>query len=299
MLGSMLGDTGNSITTPESQFKELLPLIHRVNWDDGLEIEKLYAYLSNDFRFKLWGLELPEKPEKPENPLSIEEYREFVFSLVRLYAHKYGKNNIDYWIDHTPENLQYFNTLSQIFPKAVFIHLIRDPRAIASSVFKLDWGPNTVDEATTFWTSNLSYGLSAELSDPSRVISVKYEEIVKNPSLVLHKICRFASIDFQSSMLNASGFSVPKYTRKQHTEVGNMPDLEKIVTWKSKLQKWEIYRMEQKIGDLMSHFNYSLESTEASEPDWRAKIKNEVLLIFGKYFNRYKLFLRKSKIDNT
>lgn len=292
MLGAMLGSASQHIATPESQFKELLPFTNRVKWDEGLSFDRLQKYLEEDFRFRLWDIDIPPFSKKQ---MSASEYKEFVLTMVHIYAQKQRKEDCICWIDHTPENLQYFNTLSVIFPESVFIHLIRDPRAIASSVMKLDWGPNTAKESANFWAANVSWGLGAELFQPDRVLRIKYEELIEKPKETLKSICKFAKIEYNSSMLEAKGFNVPEYTRKQHLAVGNIPDTRKINLWKKGLKAWQIYRIEHTVGDLMNHFGYEMATSEPIFPSLVSRLENGMKLIFGWYINRLRLSLRKRK----
>ncbi|MFY0608252.1 MAG: sulfotransferase [Cyclobacteriaceae bacterium] len=293
MLGAMLGSSERNIATPESQFKEALPFTHGVKWEEGMSAESLHEYLQRDFRFRLWGIEIPRYSKRK---LSVEEYRDYILDLVDSYAQSQGIENSICWIDHTPENLQYFNTLTEIFPQALFIHLVRDPRAIASSVMKLDWGPNTAKESANFWAANVSFGLSAELFQPNKVLRLRYEDVVERPKETIKNVCRFADIDFDEAMLKADGFQVPDYTRKQHLAVGDTPDRGKVYSWEKSLKDWQIYRIEQAVGDLMGHFGYERVAKGRSLPGLGSKLENGMQLIFGRYVNRWRQFLRMRKV---
>ena len=81
MLGAMLGSASQHIATPESQFKELLPFTNRVKWDEGLSFERLQKYLEEDFRFRLWDIDIPFFSKKQ---MSVSEYKEFVLTMVHI-----------------------------------------------------------------------------------------------------------------------------------------------------------------------------------------------------------------------
>ena len=72
--------------------------------------------------------------------------------------------------------------LNEEFPKAKYIHLLRDGRAVANSVLSLDWGPNTIPVAARSWVKNVSYGLAAEsFFNNEKILRVKYENLTLKP----------------------------------------------------------------------------------------------------------------------
>jgi hypothetical protein len=81
--------------------------------------------------------------------------------MIRRYAVVNGKEAIHSWVEHSPSNSPYFDSLASLFPKARFLHLVRDGRAIAASVMPLDWGSNTIEEAAHGWVEDLAYGFLA------------------------------------------------------------------------------------------------------------------------------------------
>jgi Sulfotransferase family len=71
-----------------------------------------------------------------------------------------GKEEADWWVDHTPTNLRFARLLTAWFPEARFIHIVRDPGR-AASVMPLNWGPNTITEAALFWKRRMALALTS------------------------------------------------------------------------------------------------------------------------------------------
>ncbi len=213
-LGSLLGAHKNSLCTPESQFKiEILKAEGRET--DCINKQNLYTSLVNNYRFKIWGIRCTIEQIDGLTPKQIME------KIISIYAEKVKKEKYDYWIDHTPNNLQYVKLLLDCFPNAKFIHIIRDGRAIASSIKKLSWGWYSPKSIAQLWLSELSYGFAAKCILPSnKVLQVKYEDLVMSTGSELKKMCDFVNIEYSDELLKGSGFSLPKYTRDQHILVG-------------------------------------------------------------------------------
>lgn len=254
MLGSILGSASGCIVTPESHFKQTIPAALNVAWNRGIGRDDFYSALNRNFRFKIWGISIPE--ENQPGLLKPIDYRRAILSLVNAYAGAENKKNWRYWIDHTPQNIQDPLMLLTIFPNAKFIHLVRDPRAVAASILPLDWGPDTAEEAAFFWARKLSYGLVSENVYPDKFFRVYYEDILTSPGLTVKKVCEYCGIKYDESILSGNGFKIPDYTKKQHMLVGSNPDPHRLNAWQKSLDIWQIADIEKTIGDLMELMNY-------------------------------------------
>lgn len=261
MLGAILGSAPNCVATPESHFKQTIPTKLGVDWAVGMSQDAFLPVLANNFRFKLWDLSLPSL-NLPER-LSTAHYRQVLLSLVDSYIQKNGtqKNSNyqhwDVWVDHTPQNIQDPLMLRAIFPDAKFIHIVRDPRAVAASVLSLDWGPNDAESAAIFWAQKMAYGLAFEQRYPRACFRVRYEDILERPSETIQTLCDFCEIEFQAAMLLGDGLVLPDYTKRQHALVGSLPDKNQLKSWEHKLSEWQCFVIERKLGDLMPLVGYS------------------------------------------
>ncbi|MEY2768512.1 MAG: hypothetical protein RL359_148, partial [Actinomycetota bacterium] len=48
-----------------------------------------------------------------------------------------------YWVETTPMNIPEANKLQELFPNALFINMVRDPRDVIASLLTKKWGPTT------------------------------------------------------------------------------------------------------------------------------------------------------------
>lgn len=254
LLGSMLGAHSECLCTPESQFKTDIFLKLKNNKKSITDIEYALYLIKNHWRFKIWGIPINSYPQE-----QITSYQELINFIVKLYGEKVGKPNPKIWIDHTPTNMKFSSTLIDLFPDAKFIHIVRDGRAVASSLIPLDWGPNTIDKAAHFWLKRLRYGIEAENSiKKGHIIRISFEKLVENPQETLEGICTFLNITYEGQMLKGTGFNVPSYTAGQHSLIGKPPDKSRINIWKEKLTSRQIEIFESIAGDTLLKLGYSL-----------------------------------------
>jgi len=289
MLGSMLGGGEDCVVTPESHFKQTVLLAYGASWQVAVSSDWLYCNLKNNFRFKIWHTALPNRDKLPDllRPL---EYGWFVNLLVDEYAKKHGVTSWKTWVDHTPQNIQNPLMIMRIFPDARFIHLVRDPRAVAASVLPLDWGPDSAEEAATFWAQKLAYGLALEQSYPDRCLRVYYEDIVRSPRETMIKISDFCGVGFNDLMLEGRAFQVPTYTKQQHQLVGSRPDPKRLESWRDKLDAWQIATIENALGDLMVQMGYELLNVDLPS---RRTFQQKITLKMTPFFS----FLKKKRFQ--
>ena len=90
------------------------------------ELEKLLATLVSELRFnRVWAA------------------RRFMRNFISSQdAHKGQK----YWVETTPLNIAQAERMLKIFPNALFINMVRDPRDVIASLLTKNWGPTTALE---------------------------------------------------------------------------------------------------------------------------------------------------------
>lgn len=112
-----------------------------------------------------------------------------------------------YWIDKGIMNAYFLPLMAKLHPQAPFVHIIRDGREVALSIFRTQfrefyWFQHDPMDALTHWrltiemvrTSARSYGLN--------LIELKYEDLVMQPERELRDILGWLGLDWESSMLN-------------------------------------------------------------------------------------------------
>lgn len=134
-----------------------------------------------------------------------------------------------------------------IWPKARFIHIIRDPRDVARSCIGMGWSGNVwtgVDrwlEAEKIW-ENLQQRIPED-----RKIEIKYEILIKDFAATLTRICEFIGVPYDEAMLDYA----KKTTYKS-------PNSSLVQQWKTKLSKQQIRLVESKIGKRLTERGYEL-----------------------------------------
>jgi protein-tyrosine sulfotransferase len=114
--------------------------------------------------------------------------------------------------EKTPENVLVFPQLLELFPKARFILVVRDPRAIVSSMLEVGARARVKGLRPPFFTKNLlaaiaytknciEKGFKAVEAAPERVYLVVYERLVSAPQQETQAICDFLQIAWEPTMI--------------------------------------------------------------------------------------------------
>jgi len=208
--------------------------------------------------------ELTEYDEKliEESIKNITEYKELIEKLVMFYAKKTNKQNFSFWVEHCPQNIIYANTLLEIFPDAKFIHIIRDGRAVANSLLKVNFGINTVYHASIEWQIYVSMAFTSQhlIGDRSEFFNIKYEDIVFNVDENILKLCNFFNINYEKEMHENNGYIVPKNNIPIHILLGKKPDKSRINDWQTKMHPEAIKIFEKYAHELLEMLGYKIAS---------------------------------------
>lgn len=138
-----------------------------------------------------------------------QHLRSLILDLFLPLADKHG---CKYMSEKSPMNVLVFLELTELFPEAHFIHVIRDPRAIVSSLqavcTRAKQKQINIPHFTADISSSIAYtsrcfeaGLAALKKAPDKILTVTYECLVKDPERETKKICKFLGLEWNSQMI--------------------------------------------------------------------------------------------------
>ena len=248
-LGDRLGALLGARVTPESQFKRGV-LAALADGDTARAVQVLDSHRV----YRLWT----ERPAR-EDLLACTTAQSFFAKLV--FPDGVPSDRAPFWVDHTPINFDDFVALRATFPQARFVNLIRDGRAVYSSVRGLDWGPTSPIQAAHWWAARVAPGLGASLTFPANCTTCRYEELTGSDPAAWTRLVRFVTNDAERSVnaeeLSAkSVFNLPDYTKHQHTLVGSPPIAARAEAWRTALTPREIELFEAYAGGLLDTLGY-------------------------------------------
>jgi hypothetical protein len=183
---------------------------------------------------------------------------DFYVAAVKRYAALHGADKqVKLVLDHHPHNATFAHVLHAAFPNAKFIHLVRDGRAVFSSVKHLSWGPATPLPAAQWWSHYISQGLALETAaGPARVLRVRYEDLVTTPELGFRRVCDFIGVDYVAGMTDGGGVKLSPYAADVHGNIGKPPLPARLEAWRKALPAAEARAFSQTNAALLHWLGY-------------------------------------------
>ncbi|NND72389.1 MAG: sulfotransferase [Rhodothermales bacterium] len=187
--------------------------------------------------------------------------------LMDYWAKAQGKIR---WGEKTPGNLFYADVINEMFPDAVFIHMIRDPRAGVYSMEQVWFFPEDVIFNALSRHKHMTVGRSIlEGAVPAdRILTLRYEDLVADPVPVVKRVCEFVGEAYHEQMMSYYKGA------DQHMRSDAAADFNALATrpisasetdkWRSGLTRAELEAIELICGEEMSEFRYERVTSKAS-----------------------------------
>ena len=194
-----------------------------------------------------------------------------IAAVYETYAARYGKER---WGDKTPLYMQHLGLLESLFPEALYVHLIRDGRDAALSFLGVPEGIMTETwahprDAAGFarqWrTEVLAARAVGRKAGSQRYLEVLYEQLVAEPERELRRICEFAHLRFDPTMLDYA--AAVDVSSKPHQQSLRRPPTPGLRDWRGQLPRADVAEFERIAGDQLAALGYELVTREPGPPD--------------------------------
>ncbi len=205
--------------------------------------------------------------------LTDEEFRAglryasgFVFAKIAQ-----SKPSATVVLEKTPDHVNYWREILDVWPEAHFIHIIRDPRSvvaslrIASKTWASDWASPRISRNCERWITDVSNGRQIR-SATQNYQEVTFEELISDGPKVVMRLLSGLGINptlpdcqqyvdecniqnLKAGNLNNAPFDVAKMG-KESWRIGTTD------SWRVELSRWEIALIERLAGSLMLELAY-------------------------------------------
>lgn len=161
------------------------------------------------------------------------------------------------WGDKTPYYVMHIPKLLEWFPDAQFVHLIRDGRDVALSLFgrKHDFHVYNAYFAAEYWESHVERGhaLSKQLQ-PNQYLELRYEDLLAQPEEAMKTVCTFLGEAYSAALFDVAAVDAPGKTPLVHQPL----DADNIGKWRTKMTASQIRAFESVAGKTLREFDYEL-----------------------------------------
>jgi hypothetical protein len=238
---------------------------------EGFVTRGLVEALLEERRFHKLGVAPERVAELVENG-PPRHYARFVTELFDLHGEARGKRYVG---EKTPGYVRSLPTLHALWPHARVVHLIRDGRDLALSLFDRTrseraawrlptWDEDPVTTAALYWEWNVRLGREAGARlGPERYFELRYEGLVADPELACRRLCDFLDLAYEPAMLRFHEGRTredPALSPKKAWR----PVTAGLRTWQTQMSAADVERFEAAAGDLLSELGYERAVDDAS-----------------------------------
>lgn len=180
--------------------------------------------------------------------------RDIITALFEKNAAAEGKRR---WGDKTPYYVLHIPKLLEWWPDAQIIHIIRDGRDVALSMFtrRHDFGAYNAYHAAKLWEQYVETGHTLGHAVPKgQYLELRYEDMLTDQRTALQTICAFLGESYSDDLLEY----------KKSGEAGKTPLLQKPIQkenkdkWKSAMTPRQIHVFESAAAATLEKFGYAI-----------------------------------------
>lgn len=149
------------------------------------------------------GTRRQEKHWLVKNKVSYEEYVAYIgWGIDLLYQSRSGGKR---WVENTPEYTVNATDLALMFPRAKFIHLVRDGRFVVNSLINSGFSVPYAQDFTLAcqtWVRFINKGFEHQTQYPDSTIEIRHEALVGDPDMQCRRILEFLDVEYNDAPAN-------------------------------------------------------------------------------------------------
>lgn len=161
--------------------------------------------------------------------------------------------------EKTPNHLLYMPLLQDWIPRARFIHVLRDPRAVVNSWRTVPWSSGTRYGDAAIWRHYLRTALR-DPPGPDTLLQVRYEALVEAPEEETRRMAAFLDVPHDPGMVehHRSGSVAVDVEREPWKRRAAEPLTRAPADrWQRELTPREVFQVEATVGGLMERLGYA------------------------------------------
>jgi len=169
--------------------------------------------------------------------------------------------------EKTPHNLLHARYLGRLYPRARFIHVIRDGRAVAASLVRQQWrSPDgepiwyckDVRSAAKYWAAVVHQVRQQTACMPNRCLEVRYEELVGAPHDTMKRVLAFLGEAWDDAVLEHEKSNLATSRRESSTAaVKRAVHTGAVEKWRRQLTEQQVAEIIDEAGVILRELAYS------------------------------------------
>lgn len=251
LLASILNSNSNILIPPEQYvlpYSIMSWYLKKYSFENFIDFT--LEELQKEHKTSNW---IFNKDETKKAILSIDKEKRNLINIFDSLYRSYSKEEVLMWGDKTPLNTHFIKYVYDVFPKANFIVLLRDPRDVVLSYSKMPTHPaSNPNYALWKWNDSIrTYDFLKKMN--ANVLLVKYEDLVSFTNEELSRISDFLNIKLNNQK-NPDTLGVEN--QLHHQNLKKPISTASIGKWKNELSDETLKLIIKESAENLKRFNY-------------------------------------------
>lgn len=183
-------------------------------------------------------------------------FQEVIRAVYESYAAQHGKARFG---DKTPLYMQHLELLDSVFPRAQYVHIVRDGRDACLSFLAMTRRPRfnlsrprALADFACAWRREVRAARRFGATRP--YYELRYEDLVAEPEARLRDVCAFLGLEYEPAMLEYHRREDPQLYA-DHPRLAQ-PPVRDTRSWRRELPPRDVELFEAIAGDVLSESGY-------------------------------------------
>ena len=214
-----------------------------------------------------------------------EDFHGVVDALMRAWLVTQGKQR---WGEKSPQHMFQWRAITQAFPDARVLHMLRDGRDVAVSWKNAPFGPRRYESIARRWVAYVEAGEACRQAlGPGRFMEVRYESLLENSEHVVRTVSSFLNIDYSSQMIGFHEKQSHYPTDNRNIENLGRPIMKKNAgKWRDEMGSRDLQYFEAIAGPTLHALGYQRACSNPMGPKLGSSIMGQLENIYGKLSHR-------------
>jgi hypothetical protein len=260
LLRSMLVSQGEIAIPPETwsipvAIRRYQNLRH-LGWGDTCRL--IIALFESTTHFHLWGTNLYPVYQIVINLPIVERSLARIIDeiFVNYWQHNFPAAKL--WGDKSTINTLHIPRIYKLFPRAKYLHLLRDSRdAISSMIVR----GRKAEQAINRWMTSIELAVWLQNQvEEEQFLEIRYESLVTDPKSTLNKICKFTETNYDDIMLDfwKSPTTIEHHLYEHHRNISKQLFDKSFGIWKERLTVKQQDLITSRTEHWLAHFGYDV-----------------------------------------
>lgn len=201
--------------------------------------------------------------------------------FLRIVMERTAQNQgVERWGDQTNSHIHSIPRIKATIPNALFVHVIRDGRDVATSLSHLGWPyeyrcpwdkAHGLLVSALFWESLVREGRKYGHRLGPDYLEVRYEDLVRNPRETLKVLGTFLHHDMNYEHIHKNAIGAVRRPNSSFSGAASSETFKPIGRWKG-LQGIEVKRMEALLAPILQELGYEVDRSATLDfTAWRMR----------------------------